>query len=174
MLALFWREEKEDILWPHLTLLQTFGTSTSGVAIVDLDSTTKTKFSRHLIVTSHVFQNIRQMKLYVADLCQTIRTSSEFRLEFSHTQWDSSLTLLITMQISGRYSLLSNTVAAGWFIWNFFTKIPHFYLASLLNIQDLLSAAKCSNKLPYLEFFHRKYFIQYFILVFFVKWMLPK
>jgi len=64
-------------------LIQTFGTSTSGVAIVDLDSTTKTKFSRHLIVTSHVFQNIRQMKLYVADLCQTIRTSSEFRIQIT-------------------------------------------------------------------------------------------
>ena len=46
--------------------------------LIDLDSTSATKFSRHLIVTSHVFRDINQMKHFVKRFCEKLRQDVSF------------------------------------------------------------------------------------------------
>jgi len=55
------------------SLDQTFGRI--PMSVVELDSTTEVKFSRHLIVKSHIFENIHQMKYYVQDFCEKLSAS---------------------------------------------------------------------------------------------------
>ena len=46
--------------------------------ILDLDSTTDVKFSRHLILPSHIFVNLNQMRAYVLSFCGKLRQDPSF------------------------------------------------------------------------------------------------
>jgi len=54
------------------------GPTIGQLSMVELDSTTEAKFSRHLIINSHVFENIHQMRLYVKDFCGKLRELDNF------------------------------------------------------------------------------------------------